>query len=90
MNLKGKYEVTLLFSVNDFHSRCYWHCDTAMRERKGPSPSGLMPFFSQAVARCKLARKPAAPTNSPANVRFMRFCCLGVRSRRNTFEASPV
>mgnify|MGYP007087647864 CR=1 FL=1 len=44
----------------------------------------------QAVSRCKLARKPAAPTNNPANVRFMRFCCLGVRSSRSTFDASPV
>lgn len=44
----------------------------------------------QIGARRKVARNVAAPMNSPAKVRFKRFCCLGVRSKRNTRAAKPV
>src|SRR5471032_2439831 len=41
-------------------------------------------------ARCTDARNAAAPTNRPAKVRFMWVCCLGVLSRRSSFDARPV
>jgi len=69
--------------------------------QRGQTPSHRQPhspwgFHSQfflklyTTALRNVAINAAAPMNNPANVRFMRFCCLGVRNNRSSRDANPV
>ncbi|EJN17136.1 hypothetical protein PMI36_05779 [Pseudomonas sp. GM79] len=76
----------------------FYDCCAAEREQ-APSPQMKKATCKGRIFLClkvytaalrRVAMNAAAPMNSPANVRFMRFCCLGVRNKRSTFAASPV
>ena len=71
-------------------SRCRSTCSRGGWTSRNERGRKAAPAYDQMGARRRVARKVAAPMNNPAKVRFRRFCCLGVRSRRSTREANPV
>jgi hypothetical protein len=97
MNLNLKNEVTYCYRPTAFAQallillrNCIGFGNGSPNE-KGDHQGRLFcqsPFYTAALRN--VAINAAAPMNSPAKVRFMRFCCFGVRNRRSTLDARPV